>query len=92
MARTRVSSKGQIVIPKEIRERHRLREGSELDIVDRQDEIVLRKVSPFPATRIEDVAGCLYRKGQRPLTIKEMDEAVKGEAKRVGDRIKRGRG
>jgi AbrB family looped-hinge helix DNA binding protein len=90
MARTRLSSKGQVVIPKEIREHHRLREGSELEIVDRPNEIVLRKVRRVEPTRIEDVAGCL--KTDKRLTIRQMDEAVMREAKRVGDRIKRGLG
>ena len=92
MARTRLSSKGQIVIPKEIRDRHGLRAGAILEVVDRPNEIVLRPVARFAPTRIEDVAGCLYRKGQRARTLKEMDAGVMREAKRVGDRIKRGLG
>jgi AbrB family looped-hinge helix DNA binding protein len=92
MARIKVSSKGQIVLPKEVRERHRIRAGGELEVIDRADEIVLRPVARFAPTRIEDVYGCLYRKGQRPRTLKEMDEGVMREAKRVGDRIKRGLG
>jgi len=90
MTRTRLSSKGQVVIPKEIRERHGLRAGAELELVDRPNEIVLRKVARFAPTRIEDVAGCLKTNKRR--TLKEMDEGVMREATRVGDRIKRGLG
>ena len=90
--RIKVSSKGQVVLPKEVRERHRIRAGEELEVVDRPNEIVLRKVSRIAPTRIEDVAGCLHRPGQKPRTLKEMDEGVMREAKRVGDRIKRGLG
>lgn len=40
---TTVSSKGQIVIPASIRERHQFRLGDELLIEEREDEIVLKK-------------------------------------------------
>ncbi len=40
---TTLSSKGQIVIPAPIRERQGFRAGDELQIEEREDEIVLRK-------------------------------------------------
>ena len=40
---TTLSSKGQIVIPASIRERHNFRVGDELLIEEREDEIVLKK-------------------------------------------------
>jgi AbrB family looped-hinge helix DNA binding protein len=40
---TRLSSKGQIVIPQAIRERHQFRAGDELVIEERDNEIVLKK-------------------------------------------------
>ena len=40
---TTLSSKGQIVIPAPVRERHKFRAGDELLIEEREDEIVLRK-------------------------------------------------
>ena len=39
----RVSSKGQIVIPKEVRKRHRLDRDVDLVLVESGDAIVLRK-------------------------------------------------
>lgn len=39
----RVSSKGQIVIPKEVRKRHRLDRNVDLVLVESGDAIVLRK-------------------------------------------------
>jgi len=41
--KTHVSSKGQVVIPQEIRERLHLKEGSELDVEVEDDRLVLRK-------------------------------------------------
>jgi AbrB family looped-hinge helix DNA binding protein len=40
---TTLSSKGQIVIPAPIRQRHQFRAGDELLIEERDDEIVLKK-------------------------------------------------
>jgi AbrB family looped-hinge helix DNA binding protein len=40
---TTLSSKGQIVIPAPIRERHNFRVGDKLLIEEREDEIVLKK-------------------------------------------------
>jgi AbrB family looped-hinge helix DNA binding protein len=40
---TTLSSKGQIVIPAPIRERHNFRVGDELLIEEREDEIILKK-------------------------------------------------
>ena len=40
---TTMSSKGQIVIPASIRQRHKLRPGDELLIEERDDEFVLKK-------------------------------------------------
>lgn len=39
---TRLSSKGQVVIPKDVRDRLRLREGDELSVEEVDDAIVLR--------------------------------------------------
>jgi AbrB family looped-hinge helix DNA binding protein len=39
----KVSSKGQIVIPKEVRKRHRLERDTDLVLVESGDAIVLRK-------------------------------------------------
>ncbi len=39
MARTRVSPKYQVVIPKEIRERHKVEPGQELQVISKGDVI-----------------------------------------------------
>lgn len=43
---TVLSSKGQIVIPATIREKHHFRVGDKLLIEERDDEIVLKRVRP----------------------------------------------
>lgn len=79
MARTRLSSKGQVIIPKEVRERHGWRAGLELEVEDHGDAVVLREVNRFPPTTVEEVYGCLKYDGP-PATVEEMDEAVMREA------------
>ena len=41
--RTHVSSRGQVVIPQQVRERLHLKEGTELDVEVERDHLVLRK-------------------------------------------------
>lgn len=79
MATTRLSSKGQLVIPKEVRDRHGWREGTELEVEDKGGGVVvLRPKKPWPPSRIEDVSGCLKYDGP-PVSIEDMtgsDEAA----------------
>jgi AbrB family looped-hinge helix DNA binding protein len=75
VAKTRLSSKGQVIIPKVVRDRQGWQPGDELEVEDRGDLVVLRRPKPFPPTTFEEVRGCLKHDGP-PATIKEMDEAV----------------
>lgn len=81
MARTRLSSKGQVIIPKAVRERRGWRPGAELEVEDRSEGVVLRPAREFAGTNIDEVFGCLRPKG-RPLTVSEMHAAVAREARR----------
>ncbi len=69
-----MSSKGQTVIPKVIRERLGLRPGDALDFVIQDDgDVVIR-----PA--LEDVRrlkGVLRRPGRAPATLQQMDQAIR---------------
>jgi len=82
MLTTKLSSKGQVIIPKEIRSRHHWEPGQELQAIDTDDGILLRPASPFPETTIKDVASCLYYSG-KPKTMGEMEAAIKKGAKGV---------
>lgn len=73
MAAARVTSKGQITIPKKVRERLHLGPG------DRVEFLIERggKVSVRPAKRtIADLKGILRRPGQRAISVSEMDRAI----------------
>jgi AbrB family looped-hinge helix DNA binding protein len=51
MARTRVSPKYQVVIPKEIRERHGLTPGQEMQVISKGGTITLVPDRPLAAFR-----------------------------------------
>jgi AbrB family looped-hinge helix DNA binding protein len=82
MAKTRLSSKGQVIIPKAVRDRQGWQPGVELEVEDRGDLVVLRRPKPFPPTTIEQVYRCLKYDGP-PATIEEMDEAVAEDVRRM---------
>lgn len=82
MAKTRLSTKGQIVIPRAVREAHRWESGAELEIEDRPDGVFLRAVRTSP-TRVEDVLGCTGYRGRRK-SVADMERSVAAEAKRRG--------
>ena len=72
---TRLSSKGQIIIPKPLRASHRWEVGQELVVVDMGDGILLKPKSPFEETSIKDVASCLGYKG-KAKTLDDMEAAI----------------
>ena len=68
MQTTKLSTKGQIVLPKEIRSSHAWGPGTEFTVEETRDGVLLRPTRRFPPTTIEDVAGCLHPK-RKPKTI-----------------------
>jgi len=68
-----LSSKGQITIPKEIRERLDLKKGDKIEFELSDEEIVTIKRK---STRIDEVSGMLSEYADRRYSIEEMDEAV----------------
>lgn len=72
---TRLSSKGQVIIPKSIRQTYRWVIGQEFTVEDTGEGILLRPTSPFPRTTVEEVAGCLNYSGP-PKTLADMEDAI----------------
>jgi AbrB family looped-hinge helix DNA binding protein len=73
---TRMSSKGQVVIPKTIRTRYKWNPGQELTVIDTGDGIALKSAQPFRPTTLDQVAGRLRYTG-RPVSLEEMEAAIK---------------
>ena len=85
MAVTKLSSKGQVILPKAVRDAHRWPVGTEFVVEDTADGVLLRAVKSFAGSRLEDVAGCLRTAG-KPRTIAEMDRAIDEEIRARHDR------
>jgi AbrB family looped-hinge helix DNA binding protein len=81
METTRLSSKGQVIVPKSIREAHGWLPGTEFVVEELPDGITLRPLKQFPPSRLEDVAGSLRYTG-KPKTLEQMDEAIRAEVRR----------
>lgn len=72
MPSTSLSSKGQVTIPKTIRDHLKLRTGDRLDFVIEDNRVVLR-----PGTRdLRSLRGILHRPGRKPVSVEAMDAAV----------------
>jgi AbrB family looped-hinge helix DNA binding protein len=80
MTTTRISTKGQVVLPLAVRNRRKWRPGTELIVEETKDGVLLRAAKPFPETTIDDVIGILQYKGE-PKTLEEMDDAITEEVK-----------
>ena len=80
-----LTTKGQITIPKEIRERLGLDTGDRLSFVVQEDGTVIVQ----PITRhVRELGGLLRRPAQRSLSIREMDEGI---ARRMRSKLGRRR-
>jgi bifunctional DNA-binding transcriptional regulator/antitoxin component of YhaV-PrlF toxin-antitoxin module len=77
---TRLSSKGQIIIPQRIREAHKWLAGLEFNVFDTEQGLLFIPRLPFKPTSIKDVRGCVHYKGKKK-SLKEMDEGIAKGAK-----------
>lgn len=76
-----VTSKGQITIPKSIRDRLMLESGHKIDfVITEQGDVLLKPVTK----RVDDIFGVLHRPGQKPLSPGEMDAAIQKKIRKSG--------
>ena len=78
---TTVSSKGQVILPKAIREQRQWPAGTELMVEDTPDGVLLKAKPVFTPTRPKDVFGSLPHKGAAK-SIADMEKGIAAEAKR----------
>ncbi len=76
MVTTKLSSKGQIIIPKSVRDRYRWSIGQEFVVVSTKDGILLKVKKPFKPATLDEVAGSLRYEGV-PKTLDDMEEAIR---------------
>jgi AbrB family looped-hinge helix DNA binding protein len=73
--RAKVGPKGQVVIPKEIRDRVGIREGSEVLVSTRNDdEVIIRRSSPPTQSYVDYFITTYSKKLKKPVNIKKLIE------------------
>jgi AbrB family looped-hinge helix DNA binding protein len=87
METTKLSSKGQVILPKSIRVAHNWDAGIEFAVEDTPGGVLLRPLKPFTPTRLKDVYGCAAYTG-KAKSLAELDAGIKAAVK---DRHARGR-
>jgi antitoxin PrlF len=78
MALTTLTNKGQVTIPKAVRDSLGLHAGDKLEFVVTQNgEALFRPVTK----RVDDVFGRLYRAGRKSVSIEKMDAVIRQKMK-----------
>jgi AbrB family looped-hinge helix DNA binding protein len=77
---TTVSTKGQVILPKAVRDQKKWAAGTRLTVEDREDGVLLKAAPLFAPTEIDAVCGSLRFEG-KAKTIEEMDAAIAAEAR-----------
>ncbi len=85
METTRLSTKGQVILPKNIRDSRAWTPGTEFTVEETGDGILLRPTGRFPEADLDQVAGCLRVKG-KSKTPQQMRTAIRREVMRRHDR------
>ncbi|MCW2274314.1 AbrB family transcriptional regulator [Rhodoblastus acidophilus] len=82
---TTVSTKGQVILPKAVREHRNWPAGTRLVVEEVGDGVLLKRAPLFETTQMSDVFACLKTDG-RARAVEEMDAAILAEArKHAGD-------
>jgi len=74
MSEARLSSKGQITVPRDIRERLKLKLGDKVRFRIADNGQVVVEVAKY---HIRELYGLMRRKGQKPVSLEAMDEAIR---------------
>lgn len=84
--RAKISSKGQVVVPKEIRDRLGFAEGSEVEFLETGDGVFMKSVpsraSKFPPITFDEFKARRAIWKGKPITNEDMDKAIASEARR----------
>src|ERR1035437_3796348 len=81
METTKLSVKGQVVLPKGVRDAHGWKAGVVFTVESTESGVLLRPKVKRKTGSIADLAGILKRTGRKPVSIKAMDAAITAEVK-----------
>ncbi|MEA1933805.1 MAG: AbrB/MazE/SpoVT family DNA-binding domain-containing protein [Thermodesulfobacteriota bacterium] len=78
MALATLTTKGQVTIPKKIRESLKLHTGDKIEIiVTEKREAIIRPISK----KVDDIFCKLHRPGRKAVTLEAMDDAIRNRMK-----------
>jgi AbrB family looped-hinge helix DNA binding protein len=69
-----VGPKGQVVIPKEVRDETGLVEGSEVTVEAKEGAVLIRRVAPLTGNYVDYFIATYARKVEKPVDIKRIIE------------------
>jgi AbrB family looped-hinge helix DNA binding protein len=78
---TTLSTKGQVILPKSIRQERRWDAGTKLLVENTPEGVLLKAVSVFPETLPDKVFASLPHSGA-PKSVEDMDAGIVAEARR----------
>ena len=78
LATTKLSSKGQVVIPESIRQQMKLGVGTEFVLLAHDDTIILKTIQPPSMTEFADIVNNARKQAKAAgLIKKDLDDAIK---------------
>lgn len=78
---TTLSTKGQLILPKAIRDRRKWTAGTRLSIEDTPDGVLVKAIPARAPATMDEIIGCVNYKGP-PKTLEEMEEGIVSEVRR----------
>lgn len=79
MDTTKLSAKGQVVLPKGVRDAYGWNQGVEFVVEPTSDGVLLRPKAKRKSSRVAELAGMLKRKGGKRVSLRTMTNAIKSE-------------
>ena len=80
METTKLSSKGQVILPAAIRAANQWEAGVEFSVESTSAGILLRPLKPYPASTLDEVIGCAGYTG-KTHSVADMGKAITTEVK-----------
>jgi len=83
LATTRLSSKGQVVIPEEIRSALRLEPGAQFVVLTDADVVILKRIDAAPRSEIGALAAKVRKQARRAgMKPADLQKAIRGVRRR----------
>ena len=77
MALATITTKGQVTIPKSIRESLQLHSGDKIEIIIKDGGAIIRPLSK----KVDDLFGILKRPNQKSVSVDEMNKSISKQIK-----------